>query len=120
MLSYLLFSFYIISLCVLITRIGFIKSAGIERKYLVSLYLIKVAAGLFLGWFSVTYYPENDYWSLHNYAQQDTRILLNNPEHFFSDVIYSGYQDRYGNFFSPTGSYWNDLTNNLLVKLVAI
>jgi hypothetical protein len=104
----------------LIKRSAFIKKAGLSSKIILALFVIKVAAGIILGWISFTFSKGNDYWFLNNEGISEFQQLKSNPIHFFNDVLFSPYSNKYGGFFNAVGSYWNDLRNNIIIKFIAI
>lgn len=118
---YLLFTLYFLVLCFLINRIPFIKNAELEKRLVVILFLLKISAGLLIGWMSATYYPQgNDYWNLNRHAWEEYQVLINDPKDFFTNIFYSHYPDKYGGFFNSFDSYWKDLANNIIIKALAI
>jgi hypothetical protein len=120
-LNYLLFAVYLILLCWLLLRIPFIKNAGISSGILLSLFLIKIIAGIAIGWISIHIYgPGNDYWDVNDYAREEYQLLLTNPGKYLINIFTSGYEGGYGGVFSSFNSYWNDLENNIIIKLVSV
>ena len=118
---YLLFIIYLLLICFVITRVTFIKNAGLSHKIVITLFLIKVAAGLFCGWISEHYYPQgNDYWNMNTHAGEEYQVLIHDPRGFFLNIFNSPYADHYGGFFNSIGSYWKDLANNVIIKVLAI
>ncbi len=91
-----------------------------EKQELMALFIIKLFAGFLIGWVSANYYPVNDYWDLNYKSIEDFHLLLNHPRSFFSDLFYNPYQGNFGRFFNAVGSYWNDLRNNIIIKILAI
>lgn len=90
-------------------------------KLLVSLFILKAGAGLLIGWMSATYYPQgNDYWKLNRHGFEEYELLLKDPAKFFTSILYSPYDNNYGGFFSSVGSYWKDLANNCIIKILAV
>jgi len=119
-LYYLLFTFYLVIACFFITRIRFIKNTQIPINQILLLFILKISAGLFIGWMSQKFYPQgNDYWGLNSAGWGDYQLLLKNPRHFLDDLFISIYKNGYHGFFNSTGSYWNDLKNTLIIKLLA-
>ncbi|RYY45588.1 MAG: hypothetical protein EOO06_16205 [Chitinophagaceae bacterium] len=48
------------------------------------------------------------------------KLLLSDPATFFKELVVSNYNGKgYGNLFGSTGSFWNDLEQNLLAKGLA-
>ena len=117
---YLLFTFYLIISCLLITRIRFIKNAGLGSRLVLGLFLLKIFAGILIGWMSQRFYPQgNDYWGLNDAGWREYQLMLSDPKRFFTEIFISPYQNGYDGFFSSVGSYWNDLKNTLIGKLLA-
>ena len=120
-MNYLLFVVYLIILCWLLLRVPFIKNAGISSRVILGLFLIKILAGIAIGWISIHIYgPGNDYWDVNDFAREEYRLLFSNPAKYFSNIFTSDYQHTYGGIFSPGDSYWNDLKGNIIVKLISV
>ncbi len=84
------------------------------------LFLLKVFAGVLIGWMSQKFYPQgSDYWGLNVAGWNDYQLLLSDPKRFFTDIFSSSYQNGYDGFFRSTGSYWNDLKNTIIIKILA-
>ena len=117
---YLLFTFYLAIGCLLVTRIPFIKNAGLGSRILLILFLVKILAGILIGWMSQKFYPQgNDYWGLNDAGWREYQLMLSDPKRFFTEIFISPYQNGYDGFFNSVGSYWNDLKNTLIGKLLA-
>ena len=104
----------------LIQRMVFVRNSGLLPNEIWGLFAIRVLCGCFLGWISLRYYPNNDYWSLQNESKMETELLKSDPLRFFTSLFDSPYENPYGQFFNAVGSYWNDLRNNLIQKCLAI
>jgi hypothetical protein len=118
-LYYLLFFVYLLLGCYLVTRIPFIRKAGIGNKTIIALFLAKVLAGLLIGWLSNKYNPgTSDYWWINADGWLEYQLLRTDPREFFSNIFRSSY-DHYDGFFNSIGSYWNDLKNNIIIKILA-
>jgi len=48
------------------------------------------------------------------------KLLFHNPAEYFSNLFQSGYENKYGNFFGPENSWWNDLKTNMFIKFLSI
>ena len=117
---YFLFFIYLIFFCFLITRIKFVQNSGLNKPLIIGLFLIKVSAGLFLGWITFKLYPQgSDYKQLSEEALKEFTFFKDDPINFIKDIFQSPY-GNYDGFFSSSNSYWNNLRNNLLIKFVAI
>ena len=69
---------------------------------------------------SQKFYPQgSDYWGLNVAGWNEYQLMLSDPKRFFTDIFSSTYQNGYDGFFRSTGSYWNDLKNNLIIKTLA-
>src|SRR5689334_4544603 len=105
----------------LITRIPFIKNSGLPVGWIIGLFSLKIIAGLMYAWFysQPAYYATSDTWNYFKASKPETDWLLKDPLAFFKDIFTYGYQNS-GNLFTHTNSYWNDLKNNFIIKLLAI
>ena len=120
-MNYLLFAVYLFVLCWLLLLVPFTKNAGIAGKTLLALFLFKIVAGIAIGWISIHIYgPGNDYWDVHDFALEEYQLLFTDPGKYFSNIFTSDYQTGYSGVFSSYNSYWNDLRNNLIIKLVSV
>lgn len=122
-MEYLLFTGYLILFSWLITRTGFLKKSGFSNAQLIILFLTKIIAGIIYGWIG-TYYGQFAYmfdtWGFHYTSLEETRLLFQHPAEYFSNFFYSGYENKYGGFFDPANSWWNDLKSNMFVKLLSV
>lgn len=119
-MHYLLFIIYL-SLCsFLMLKIPFFCNSGLSRIELLILFLIKIFAGVLLGLVCTRYYPVNDYFFLNDEGIKENSLLLKEPVLFFKSIMYSPYENKYGGFFNSVGSYWNDLRNNIIIKILAV
>jgi hypothetical protein len=120
-LNYLLFTFYLVILCSLMLRVPFIKNAGINSGTLLGLFLLKILAGIAIGWIAIHIYgPGNDYWDTNDYAREEYQLLQTNPAKYLINIFTSDYQGGYAGMFSSGDSYWNDLKGNIVIKLVSV
>ncbi|HLF46121.1 MAG TPA: hypothetical protein VI548_06830 [Chitinophagaceae bacterium] len=122
-MEYLLFAGYLFLFAWLVTRIGFFKKTGLTNAQLVILFLIKIMAGILYGWIGI-YYGQFAYmydtWGFHYAGLEETKILYNRPAEYFSNLFYSGYENKFGGFLDSHNSWWNDLKNNMFVKLLSL
>lgn len=119
-MHYFLFLLYFIGACFVVPRIPFVKKSGLPWGTIITLFTIKVAAGMIAGWLSYHYGQPNDYWGLHREGLIEYNILLTHPIEFFKDIFHSQYNNDYGGFFSSAQSYWNDLRTIIVIKLIAL
>jgi uncharacterized membrane protein len=113
-----LFVLYFIICCFLITKSRFITGAGLGTKTTVTLFALKVAAGVCLGLINHFFFKgTNDYDLYNKYGIEENYNLIHHPYRFFTDIFQSNYND-YGEFLGTTHSYWNDLRVNIIVKVL--
>jgi hypothetical protein len=112
---------YLLLFCFLITRISFFVKSNINKKILVAIFIIKVAAGFAYAFFYQlpAYRINSDTFRFFAYSTKETDLLLRNPLGFLKDLFSYSYQSS-GNIFSGENSYWNDLKSNVIIKLMAV
>ncbi len=120
-MSYILFFIYTALCSFLLTKIRFVKNAGIKEKIIVSLFLIKVADGLLNGFFALHYSSYNpDTAGFHFEGLNEYHLLFNHPKEYFFDLFRSGYTSGYSGLLQTHQSYWNDLEYALIIKLLSV
>lgn len=120
-MNYLLFFVYLAVLCWLLLKMPFIKRSGIDSRVLVGLFLIKIAAGIAIGWISLHFYGTgNDYWDVNTEAWKEYQLLISDPYKYFTNIFTTDYPGGYGGMFNSINSFWNDLKGNVIIKLVSV
>ncbi|MDB5203635.1 MAG: hypothetical protein JWQ27_3044 [Ferruginibacter sp.] len=117
---YLLFLLYLLAAAYFISSLDFVKKTGLGTKLILLLFLVKIAAGLLIGWISNRYDPLNDYAMLNGYGREEYQLMITHPKEFLINIFYSPYNGEHSGFFYSTASYWNDLKNNIIIKALAI
>jgi hypothetical protein len=114
-ISYLILSIY------LLTAIPFFKNSGLKPWQIVSLFCLKVLAGVaYALFYTLPKYAEgSDTWRFYRLSLKEKQWLLQDPIAFVKDLFVYGY-DRSGGLFAGENSYWNDLKSNVPVKLLAV
>lgn len=121
MLYTFLFILYTAFFCWWIPRISFVKKAGMHPALLTGLILLKIAAGITVGWSALHFTGiDNDYWDANKFGWKEYQLLMNDPKEYFSNIFKSPYSNGYTNIFDSYSSYWNDLRNNLVIKFVSV
>ncbi len=117
----IIFTCYLLLFSWLITIIPFFTRSGIGKWWLIILFIIKIAAGFaYAKYFSLPQYIATaDTWKYYNNSLTETDWLLRDLVGFIKDLFYSPYQQS-GNLFSGSSSYWNDLKDNSIIKLMAV
>jgi hypothetical protein len=118
--DYILFVFYLLLFCWLVTQVPFIKKSGLNNRYIVVLFLVKIAAGLAIGWLSYFMDTKNDYWIVNREAWIEYQLLFSNPKEYFTNIFQSHYTQGYGGLFDSFQSFWNDLRNNIIIKFISV
>jgi hypothetical protein len=118
--AWLIFFFYLLLFSWLITRIGFIKRSGLGSGILICLFIIKVIVGI--AYFQFNSQPQykhrSDTWKFYEKSLAETETLKKQPLSFFSGLFVSHYDNS--NLFSDENSYWNDVKDVLMIKLMAV
>ena len=120
-MQYLLFVFYFTLICLCIAKLNLVKQSGLGIKIIFTLFTLKVLVGVVGA--LISYYVFSGFTDM-NYIQQqgliETKNLMTNPKLFFTDSLPSAYGYNFSNFFSSENSFWNDLRNNIILKLLGI
>lgn len=122
-MTYLLFALYLIFFCWLVTRIRFFKNSGLNNQWLIGLFLIKVMAGIAYGLFFEqlpNHLVAADTWRFFNESKSETGLLLTNPLKYFKNFIENPHDKQFRHFFSPVNSYWKDLKELYMIKLISV
>ncbi len=120
-LNYLLFTLYLLIFCWLLRKNAFIKNAGPDNRTILVLFLIKIIAGIAIGWLSLHFYSAgNDYWDVNREGWKEYQLLWSDPHEYFTNLFKSSYPGGYDGLFDSFHSFWNDLRNNLVIKLVSV
>ncbi|MEO7264948.1 MAG: hypothetical protein ABIW38_08550 [Ferruginibacter sp.] len=119
-MSYLLFFIYLVLASFFIPRTPFAQKTGLSYKALLLFFLAKIAAAVVLAFVTHKFYPGNDYEGLNFYGQEEYKLLMSNPWTFFTSSYSVMHSINDGSWLSSTGSFWNDLENTLLSKVLAI
>ncbi len=61
-----------------------------------------------------------DTWVFHRDGLIEYHLLFSNPKEYFLNFFQSNYSNKYGNFFQTSNSFWNDLKDNLISKLLSV
>ena len=117
-MSYLLFFIYLIFFCWLVYKIKFIKECGLNQQTVITLFLIRVAAGLINGYINTYYYPGSDVAAFQHDSIVEYELLIHNPKTFLSNIFQ--YNNSYTAFLDTTDSFWNNLRSDFIIKLLSI
>lgn len=118
-----LLSVYTILACWLIIRWNLFQKTGLKRTWLISLFLLKLAAAAFYGYVHTLsqYYPDKiDTWRWFFESLKETGSLKKDPAGFITSLFHNPYGGNNGDIFSTTNNYWNDLKDNIMIKMMAL
>jgi hypothetical protein len=122
-LEHLLFAGYLIVFAWLVTRTPFFTASGLSSFQLVTIFLLKVMAGIFYGWVGV-YYGNMaqmvDTWSFHYDSLAEARLFRSDPVHYLSGFFSDTYGDGFGGFLGREKSWWDNLDLNVILKLFGL
>lgn len=118
-MGYLLFIFYTVLFCWLITRIKFFKGSGLGNHLLIILFLIRIISGIASCYINAYYYPVSDAVRFHEDGVVEFNLLFNNPYEYLTNIFHTNY-NNYSNFLESSGSFWNDLRTNIIAKILSI
>jgi len=119
-LSYLLFFFYLVIFCWFISRIKFFKEAGLDKRVLIFLFVMRVIAGILNTYINFNYYPVTDASIFRDEGIAEYNLLFHNTAEYFTNIFHSNHNNSYSGFMESSGSYWNDTRSNLIVKLLSV
>jgi hypothetical protein len=95
-------------------------NSGIRPTILIGLFLLKVLVGMANGWIMLHYANGGDTWGYNAEALKEYHLLLIDPKEYLLNIFHSGYQTGYTGLFTSANSYWNDLKDNLVIKLLSL
>jgi hypothetical protein len=119
-LIYLLFIFYSVLFCWLITRINFFKKSGLPNKILITLFVVRILSLIVGCYVNLYILPNSDSVVFHQMGVEQFHLLFKNPHEYFVDIFQSNYSTGYTRLLDDTHSYWNNLKTNLLAKMLSI
>ena len=117
---YLLFIFYCVLFCWLITRIDFFKKSGLSNKILITLFAVRILSLIVGSYLNLYILPVSDSVVFHQMGIEQFHLLFKNPHEYLVDIFQSNYSTGYARLLDDTHSYWNNLRTNLLAKMLSI
>lgn len=120
-MGWLLFIIYLLIFSWLVVRLKFIRNSGLPGKILIALFIIKIIAGIiYFEFHSLPAYKDrSDTWKFYNNSLIETQQLKADPLKFVKGFFQSNYADN-GGLFSSENSYWNDVKDASVIKLMAV
>jgi hypothetical protein len=119
--NWIIFFAYLVLFCWLVTVVPFFRRSKLSKVVLCGLFLIKILAGIaYFQFYSLpANKPTSDTWKFYKRSIPETDLLLKEPVHFASGFFSSKYEST-GGLFSDNHSYWNDVKDLVMVKLMAV
>jgi hypothetical protein len=118
-----IFISYLILFCWLTIRVPFLRKTGIPVKWMALFFLAKVGVSCLYGYIHTLqpqYAGRMDTWRFFYESLEELKVLKKNPAGFLADLFRDPYQSGFHRIFSTRGSYWNDLKNTVMVKMVTV
>ncbi len=115
------FLVYLLIFCFLISRIPFFKNSGIVSWVLLLLFCTKVGVGIVYGFYFDTPLLINtaDTWCFFKKSLPETQLLLHHPFLFIKTLFSNKFSEAGGALIS-NNTYWEDLKDNIIIKILAI
>ena len=90
-MSWFLFPIYLILFTWLITKISFFKVEKVDKRAVILLFILKVAAAIIYGLIlSGDYYADKaDTWQFYKESIKETQLLYDNPGEYFTNLFKS-------------------------------
>ncbi|HUS03059.1 MAG TPA: hypothetical protein VMY77_15080, partial [Chitinophagaceae bacterium] len=117
-MSYVLFFIYLGLFCWLLTKIKFIKEAGIEKRTILILFLVRIIAGSINGYINLYHYTGTDIAAFQQQGIIEYHLLLNDPKEYFTNIFKFNYPNS--GLLDITDSFWNNLRSDVMIKLLSI
>lgn len=119
----LIFILYLILFAWLLNKIPFVQKSGLSPIWVSGLFVLKVAAGMAYGFYYSRipdFQNQSDTWKFYFDSLPQTKLLIENPLRFFSELVQSAEGSSYSRFFATTNSFWTDVKHLLMVKLMSV
>jgi hypothetical protein len=118
-MSYVLFLLFFLISAYWVCNNKFIQNSKLPKQTILILYSIKILVGISTWLVSKFFFNLNsDSVALNEISIIETQDLLHNTSFFFKDFYVSKFGD-YGNVFGADNSFWKDVGENLVVKVLA-
>ena len=94
------------------------KGALVEDKWLITAFVVKVAAGMAYGYVYARFFEVSDSWTYFEESLQAYHDLLHDPSSFFSNGMQ--FHNAGNPFSTADDAFWSNAGENLLIKLLGI
>lgn len=120
MLSALLIGVYGALLVYAMQRLPFHRAAGLSGKMLGGLFITKCLAGAFSTWMILRTQALPDVLMFQREAMKEYELLFSHPTDYLLNFFQAGYAHGHAGFLQAGESYWNDVTVNIIIKLLSL
>ncbi|MGN6604627.1 MAG: hypothetical protein ACTHK8_19370 [Ginsengibacter sp.] len=117
---YLLFIFYSVLLCWLISRIKFFKKSGLSTQLLLSLFIIRIIALLVSCYANEHLIRNSDSLVFQQMGIDEFNLLFSDPHQYFINFFHNPYPHGYSRIFEDYHSFWNNIRNILIAKMLSV
>ena len=119
-MTFLLFIFYCIVFCWLITRIRFFKESGLSARLLITFFLLRILVLIINCYVNLYYLPVSDSVILNKMGIDEFHLLFQNPHEYLVNIFHTNSPDAYLRLLDDSHSFWNNLRTNLILKMLSI
>lgn len=102
----------------MLTKIKFINNAGIDKRTIIILFLIRIVAGIINGYINLYHYQGTDAEFFHQAGISEYHLLLNAPKEYFINIFKNHHHNS--GFLDITDSFWNNLRSDIMIKLLTV
>ncbi len=102
------------------TKTTFFINSGLSGKSINFLFTFKIIAGLAYIYIDTHYFHPSDIFGFFKDSLDETNLLLHHPLQFIKSIFQSNNNWNWDGLFSTHSSYWNDLRNVFLSKILGI
>lgn len=117
---YILFILYLVLFCWLISRIPFFTNTGLTSRLLIALFIIRILfmiAGCYLNLYVL---PVSDVVEFQRLGDEQFHLIFSNPHQYVANIFHNPYEHGYARVFDDAHSFWNNLRNILIAKMVSL
>ena len=119
-MTFLLFLFYCIVFCWLITRIRFFKESGLSARILITLFLLRILVLIINCYVNLYYVPVSDSVILNKMGIDEFHLLFQNPHEYLVNIFHTNSPEAYSRLLDDSHSFWNNLRTNVILKMLSI
>ena len=115
----LFFIFYSIIGLLIIKRLKIVRQTGLSESQVRTFYFLKIISGIVLAVGMMFTLKDNSYFDANQFGIEEYKLLMTDPKEFVAEFFRNSRAD-YGHFFDSFNSFWNDLGEKFLFKMLGI